>query len=525
MNQIKKILDKKHINKKILCIGLLVFFGCYFFSYLCFSGNDYWWHVVSGENILNGNFNNGYDTFSWWGSDKLYWVSHSWLTGVIFAALKSIDEKLVYCFILLLDFILISIIIHHNKKIINKNFTFSMFWFILGMFIIKYFTCVRPLMIGFVCITIALIILYKIYETNGKTKLIYFYPILMIAWGNLHGGSSNMGYLLPIIFLIVSCINFKFGLIESKRKNKKTILIYLGLIITSIGALLINPHGLKLLLYPYQNLSDSISMSIIQEWQAPQVGTLNGIICVCVAAVMVILFIQNKKKVRLIDFLLFGMFFYLNLKSLRFSPYVYLFSSVIIGHYIDSFSLFDLNIFKQIKIKENLILLINGFSICILLIGLITGIDNIKFINLADISQIIRSEDDFNEANKNKLFEIIKKDNPSKMFNHYNFGGYLIYNHIPVFFDSRADLFAETILGDGARLSVMAGIDRPLKIQKTINKYQFDAYLTYTDSPLIEFLELKGGVETLYKDDTIIYLKVTDPNSLYGPEDASRPIE
>ena len=56
-------------------------------------------------------------------------------------------------------------------------------------------------------------------------------------------------------------------------------------------------------------------------------------------------------------------------------------------------------------------------------------------------------------AMSEQAVKAIKNDGPERIFNDYNVGETLIYNGIPVFFDARADLFAqENIMADGVSM-------------------------------------------------------------------------
>ena len=46
-----------------------------------------------------------------------------------------------------------------------------------------------------------------------------------------------------------------------------------------------------------------------------------------------------------------------------------------------------------------------------------------------------------------EIIETIKKRKSSKLFSHYNYGGYLIYNDIKPLIDGRADMYRNFIKG------------------------------------------------------------------------------
>ena len=43
----------------------------------------------------------------------------------------------------------------------------------------------------------------------------------------------------------------------------------------------------------------------------------------------------------------------------------------------------------------------------------------------------------------NSAISVLKKEEPKRLFNYYDYGAYLIYKDIPVFIDGRADLYSK----------------------------------------------------------------------------------
>ena len=82
-----------------------------------------------------------------------------------------------------------------------------------------------------------------------SNKEIFFVPLLGILWVNIHGGSSNLSYLLCLFFLIAGVINFEFGKISFARLEKNNcckgastlLVILLALLLLIVLALLALP--------------------------------------------------------------------------------------------------------------------------------------------------------------------------------------------------------------------------------------------------------------------------------------------
>lgn len=101
-----------------------------------------------------------------------------------------------------------------------------------------------------------------------------------------------------------------------------------------------------------------------------------------------------------------------------------------------------------------------------------------------------------------------------RLFNDYNYGSYLLYRGIPVFIDSRADLYSPefnkdcTIFDDYMSLS---GIRE--YYEKKFNKYKITHAMTYTDSKINLFFSRDENLEEIYKDDHFVIYKRLNVNT------------
>ena len=99
------------------------------------------------------------------------------------------------------------------------------------------------------------------------------------------------------------------------------------------------------------------------------------------------------------------------------------------------------------------------------------------------------------------FIEILKEEKPKRLYNFYDYGGYLIYRDIPVFIDSRADLYSKYNYQDSYNLSMLRG-----RYEDYLKKYQFDYFLLERGMPLAYYLSISDQYETvLEKGNTVLY--------------------
>ena len=106
----------------------------------------------------------------------------------------------------------------------------------------------------------------------------------------------------------------------------------------------------------------------------------------------------------------------------------------------------------------------------------------------------------------------------ARFYNEYNYGSYMLYRGIPVFIDSRADLYApefnkteeypdgRDIFGDYISTSNISRY-----YEKTFDQYDITHVITYKNSKLNMLLSRDAHYNSLYTDDNfVIYERNVD---------------
>lgn len=465
----KKIIN----NKKILLISFFICFSLFLCTFIT-KESDYFWHIKAGDYMFNnGIITNDIFSHSLYGK---HWMSHEWLFEVFIYFLKIIFgnyNMIIYPFISL--FIIYLFIYLSNKDKMKKNLLFSVIWIVLSSIFMAYIQC-RPHFISFILVSVTMYLLYDLIN-NEKSNKIYILPLLTIVWANAHGGSSNIGYLLCFLVLIVGLFKFSFDKIEAKKLSKLQIKKLLLVGVLSLISTIINPHGIQMTLYPYVNLMDNTMLTSIAEWAPTNINNLTHLPFFVLAIFILILFLTSKKKIKFIDFVLFGLGVFLGLKYIRFWPYLYIFSSYFIFNYVDEFKF---NNMKYIIVFLN-ILIIFMFSF-----------------SVKNINKVINKEFCFLD---NKMINLIKENKPERLFNVYDTGGELVYHDIPVYIDGRADLYSS----HGILNKYLNIINLDYDYEELIGSGNFDYYLINKSSKLEKYI-ISLGVEKIYSyKDYILY--------------------
>ena len=260
--KIKEFISK---NKLTICFVLLIIGITFFISMFSFRDSDYFWHITAGDYMFNHGLLTK-DIFSWSVTSK-YWMSHEWLFEIIIYGFKCLFGNyhiLIYCIFNIL--LLLLILFFSNRKEFLKNSLFGIIWSFLAI-ILMYYAQGRPQLISNILLALSVFFCMDLYK-NKESKKIYFLPLISIIWANVHGGSSNLPYLLCFIFFIIGHFSFQFKKIESKRLKKKQLYRYFIVMILCIISVCINIHGIKMLTYPYLNMFDTVMIDHIMEWRS-----------------------------------------------------------------------------------------------------------------------------------------------------------------------------------------------------------------------------------------------------------------
>ena len=135
-------------------------------------------------------------------------------------------------------------------------------------------------------------------------------------------------------------------------------------------------------------------------------------------------------------------------------------------------------------------------------------------ISVKDTFKTYKEDSIITEVMTEEEISIVMCDSPSRLFNDYNLGEALIFNNIPVFFDARADLYAqEHIMADGISLMFLEQANKNEKqryvdIEALIDKYDFDAFLIIKTRPLYSYLiSYPNKYHCVFQNENIGYFK------------------
>lgn len=439
---------------------------------------DWGWQIKAGQWMVNNRSLLLDDIFSWLSSDlKTTWYNQEWLSEIIMYIFSTFTYGTEILIILATAIILflcfkLSTLYKYDTSIPRIIFTGFM---IVSAFMIK----PRPFIAGLIFFIIELYIIER-HKINPTSKGIYFIPVIAVLWINFHGGSSNLSYILLIIYSFSRSVRFKLGDIVSNPLVKKECLKLWATSIITFFSLMINPYGIKMLIYPYTNMFDSQMTTHVTEWHSPSIKTPGDWIIFALTALLIFLiFVLKQDKIDLHDILSGGFCILMAFVSYRHVIFLWVISFLIANKYMHTYESIKKNVLTYICIG------LIAFNLTLLLSG----------------SNTSKKEDYINS----EAIEYLQNEQHERLYNSYNFGGYLIMNDIPVFMDGRYELYASTTFSDYIDIyNMMPGA------HKLIGKYNFDCFITDKECALWEYLSTNDNYKLVYDDD---FLSIFEPMS------------
>jgi hypothetical protein len=431
MRPYKTIMPKKmkiSLGKLFL---FLVFLGGLLFLLRPIGDPDFWWHIKTGQLIHQEQQIPYFDTFSFTANGKT-WIAHEWLSEVILYLTYRIGgiplTQIIFALFTLVAFGL-SIARTNNRTNLYSMGCATL----LGLILSTPVLWARPQIFSLLYFSIFLFLL-NLFLKNEKIKYIIPLPFLMVLWVNQHGAF--------IVGLGLICI-FIFGLMIDKLRTgskevtlfkrlfPRQIIVLCFLLFVCLLSSLINPNGIKMLVYPFITINDPSLQAFNQEWASPNFHERTWI----PLAVMIMSLIgfgpKAKKEISSVNIILCVIFCYLALMAVKQVAFFAIVSIPVLSDLLTEVFPFK----EKVQKSRVPVLVISILSIA----GLLTF----------GVYELIHLEKKQTELMTRTLpinsVQFIKDEGiTGKIFNSYNWGGYLIWNLYPqtrVYIDGRCDMY------------------------------------------------------------------------------------
>lgn len=397
---------------------------------------DSGYHIRTGEVILDNRSIPFHDIYSYH-MPALEWTAHEWLAEIIMAAIYrafGLTGVVLFFAVLLagIHWLLFRMLRSQSNDIILcalitllATATSSSHWL------------ARPHVFSLALTLIWYHLLNRFQYRDQRT--LFYLPVLMLLWVNLHGGFI-IGLVLLGIYLLGNIFHAIFGPpTESTDSQGKAKLIFLCIIATVLVTLL-NPVGYKILLFPFRVTSDRFLMDRVAEFLSPNFHEVLPFKYMLLATMAALALARSSLNV--IEVGLLTLLSYMALYSVRHVSLFAIIAAPILlrtgENIVNQLSARWLQFYRQRNTNLNAIeAKLNGHlwpSLALLLIAGLCLTGNLRY--------------NFND----KVFPVAAVDFLQRekisgnMFNNDEFGDYMIFAAWPkyrVFMDGRSDMYGE----------------------------------------------------------------------------------
>ena len=455
--------------------------------------NDTFYTIKIGESILEHGIDMK-DHFSWHNLDYTY---PHWLYDILVYKIYDIGGFDGIYISNILIFIVIGITFYLINLKQNKSSFLSLLFSMLAVIMLARFVTARAQLLTYFFFLLEIYFIERLLSSSKKRYGLGLF-ILCILIANIHAAVWPFYFILMLPYLVewlVVTINNKiknkpkFGVFFDridivKEKNIKALFI---VFIISLFLGLLTPIGDIPYTY-FIKIMQGNTMEFIDEHKA--LVLIENLFVVGYLAILLVTLIFTKVKVRFRDlFMMAGLLLmtFISVRHISFLGIIgifYLCRLICNIGYINGNDVFDFDLPWY------------GLFVVMVTIVITTG-----------LVYSVNSKEEYINDNIYPV-DMVKymKDNMDmekvKLYNEYDFGSYLLFNDIPVFIDSRSDLYTEPFNGKNDIFDECMHITE--KYGRVFKKYDITHILTYKDTYLNQVLAASPNYELVRKNGRFV---------------------
>ena len=458
--------------------------------------NDTFYIIKLGNDIFEHGFN--LVDYHCWVADLHYTYPHFLYDIFLYLVYNVFGNFGVYISTIIFFILLVLCIYFINLKI-NKNEFMAFFVGIISMMAFVIFSTARSQLLSYIILILEVYFIENLIK-YGKKRYVFYLIILSLLLANIHATIWLFYFVLflpfigeHIITLIVSKYNLKVNkkLTINKISNFKMLMFSFGL---SFVMGIFSPSRIC---YTYViRIMLGNSQSLIEE-HLPLVVIQNPLFIGLVSLLLLILIFTNV-KIKLKELFMIGGLILMSLISSRHVSLFYLIGSL----YISVICIRCLNLKKDKTLDVLFNIIVNNKVVYIAIILIVCVVSFVNFNN--------NFKDNYINPKYYPVSAVkyIKKNidlDDFRVYNGYNYGSYMLFNDIPVFIDSRCDLY----LNEFNNVNIF-NYSVDIFNNKIFYKYNVNYVLINNDSILYKLLCLDDNYIEEYSDKYFTLFKLNE---------------
>ena len=508
--------NKKKVCFEIMAIVLIAIF--------CISlapktlQNDTFYTIKIGEHIVENGGIDMMDSFSW--HEGLEYTYPHWLYDVMIYLIYSVGGMLGIYISTCVFSVLLGIAIFETNSRLTQNKVLSFVITLGAMYLLKDYIAARAQLVTFILFTLQLYLMEKLVNTSKKRYSIGLIMISILI-ANLH--VAVWPFMFVLYFPYVA--EYAIAIIEEKiakkydkeledgykisvKKREGTKYLIVVMIICIFTGFL-TPLGTTPYTYLFKTMQGNTTQNISEHLPMTLINCAE-ILCVLIIFLAILIF--TDVKIRLTDLFMLGGLVFLMLYSKRQSTMFIIMCFVILNRL--AYAGLTKN---EEDIDEKLINVCTTWFGCIVVTGVVL-ILSLYFENPKLKAQYV-DKNTYPVEMSDFILQYFDENNIDikdvRLYNEYNYGSYLLYRGIPVFIDSRCDLYApEYNGGRDIFMDFMESSNLDVWFENIFEKYKINYVILYKDSKMNMIIQNANldGYKLLKEDDKFVFYAIkTEP--------------
>lgn len=453
--------------------------------------SDFWWHLKVGQYIAIHHVVPSKDFMSYTFFGR-HWIDHEWLAELMLFGLYKLGglwlQIVVYAAVICATFGLVYLRILQLGA--NR---------ILALFVVTgaFFASTASLGVRIQMLSLFFLALYALlldrYRQSRDVRYLIALPILMLLWANLHG-EFVLGIVLAGITMVGEILNHVTHQEDAlDRDDLKALAIAF---VATVAVTIVNPNGIRQLLYPLAFIRPNAYTNAIQESASPNFHMAVMMVFEALVLLLVVAMFVRRPRMNWTQLLLIIAFTHLALDQARAVPIWCVLIVPFVALYLEGVTVRQ----RRRDVRGALVPILNiALLVAVLLFDGVLASRNINSTALA--------------ASQRRAFPVgatayLKTHNlPPHVFCTYSWGGYVLWNLFPRyrdFMDSRAD----TLFNDQMLRAYVAIYGAEPGWQALLARYQVNDVLVEPSAPIVQVLALAPGWQRVYHDSySVLYTR------------------
>jgi hypothetical protein len=444
---------------------------------------DLWWHFRDARYLVEHLRFPNVDMYSFTAAGAP-WANHEWLSEIFYyAAFHALGLTGVFILFVSAVAILFVAVFSLCRRSTDDPVAAAVAT-MCGVFLAMVGFTPRAQHFGWLCfIALYAILLRFRSEKRGPLWLI---PPIFCVWVNCHG-SWLIGLAVYAIFVVSGLVRSDVGQLVAAPWSKSELRKLVAIGLTSITALLVNPVGYRVLLFPFDLMfRQEIGVANVEEWASVNFNVGRGKFVALVLGAIFASALVARKRWRIDDALLAAFVTYCGLSHIRFLLLAGIVLPPILAAHLGRISSY--NPARERRVL-NSVLLASIVGVCV------WGFPSARMLEKQVADDYPVRAVQFLRAHPER----------GHMFNFYNWGGFLEWSlpQAPTFVDSRNDVFEHRgVMKDYMDAAYVTNT------QAVLDRYQVSYILYPAGSPLAYFLSKSSEWQCVYSDaQSVIYTR------------------